>query len=728
MKAALGNLAAALVAVCVVLAAYLFGLSSYTKLDHAMYDWFMVREGVQPVHPVPVIIDIDEKSLAALGQWPWSRSVMAELVKKLTDAGVAAIGLDILQSEADRSSPLALREDIAARYGVTLDLSMLPDAALDNDAHYRDVITGRPVVLGAFALFGSGSIPDVLPKPTGLAEKTPPDAPRPMDTVPAADGVLLPMTLFSDVAPIGTINAGLGGDGIIRTVPLLTRVNSNIYASLSLRSLMMGLGKKTLKLESNLDGLADVSVGDIHIPVTSHGEIMPRYRGPAKTYPYFSVADVLSGAVGKAQLQGRIAFVGSSATGLLDIRATPFDPVIPGVEIHATLLDNILTGDAIKHFPYTLGLQVLATIAAGLLAFVLFGLLPAVVYGPLTVALMGGTIYGSWRLFEHNWYLSPVCVLAVTALTAMLILPLRFWREQKGRRELKQAFSRYVSPEIVSRIAAQGGVPLTGEQKDVTVLFTDIRGFSTLAEQLEPGQIITLLNRYFTPMTACVKEREGTMDKFIGDALMAFWNAPLDVKGHPLKAVQAAMAMHAQLAILDKEFQRDFGVSIRIGAGIHTGPVYVGNMGSAELLDYTCLGDTVNLASRLEGLTKKYDVGIVVSSDTAKACELAAAQDPKNALFFRQLDIIRVKGKTKPVSIYTPITSDQAQTQHLDLAHNAMDAYAQGEFDKAERLFTILAENWPQDATLASLYIERCRTLAAKPPTDWDGVWSFDSK
>lgn len=708
--------------IAAVVCASVFRLPIFTRLDEMVYDTFMTARGPRPVHPAPVIVDIDEASLAALGQWPWPRYLLADLVEKVTDAGAAAVGLDMLQREPDRSSPALIRDQLAERFGARLDLDALPPELLDNDRHFSAVIAGRPVALGAFAQFGAqGSIPPELPQATGLAEKTPPGAPSPHDTVVRASGLLLPLPCFSDAAPIGIINAGLDADGVIRAVPLLVRAGDKIYANLALRTLMRAMGKSSLRLVSAQDGLAELGVGTLRVPVGRDGTFMPVFRGRHGSYPYYSAADVLSGSISAQELQGRIVFVGSSATGLLDIRATPFDPATPGVEVHATIVDNILNGESMHKPANAQGLQILGIALSGLLAALLFGLLPATAYVPLILLLLGGCLWGSWHLFGQGIFLSPVYVAATVLLTAAGILPARFWREEKGRRQLKRAFSRYVSPEVVSRIAARGGEPFAGEQKEVSIMFTDVRGFTSLSEKLAPAQVVRLLNRYFTPMTACVKEHEGTLDKFIGDALMAFWNAPLDVRDHPRKAVLAALAMHRRLDELRPEFQREFGVEVRMGAGIHTGPAHVGNMGSAELLDYTCIGDSVNLASRLEGMCKRYGAGIVVSADTAAACG--------ESLRFRRLDSIRVKGKTRPVDIFTPLDPECPWSEEVEKTWNeALNVYTRGDFTEAEQRFIFLAKRRPELSIPAGLYLKRCRILLASPPGDWDGVWTFDDK
>lgn len=340
-------------------------------------------------------------------------------------------------------------------------------------------------------------------------------------------------------------------------------------------------------------------------------------------------------------------------------------------------------------------------------------------YAPLALAIVGASLWGSWLCFARGLFISPVYAVMATLLVGAVLLPLRFRREQRARRQIKRAFAHYVAPEVVNRIADNGTRALDGESREVSVLFTDVRGFTTISETMEPGRLVRLLNSYFTPMTACVIAREGTLDKFIGDALMAFWNAPLDVPGHQEKAVRAALDMQKTLAELRPRFLQEFGVEVRIGAGIHAGPVQVGNMGSRDLLNYTCIGDTVNLASRLEGLCKRYGAGIVVSSAVTAQCR---------DLHFRQLDRIRVKGSTRPLDIFTPLEPcAEPDSQAEETWRRALNAYFLGDFAGGALLFGRLLAVKPM-AAAAQLFLDRCAQLQAHTPVAWEGVWTYDTK
>lgn len=688
-------------------------------LDNAAYDFMMRRLEPAPPSPAVAIVDIDEQSLARLGQWPWPRSLLADLVERILDDGAAAVGLDMLLSEPDRTSPRRFAEELEKRAGHAPDLSAYSPEELDHDLRFRQAISGRPVALGAFGYYGGEeNLPDPLPRGAMYAEKKARDAahlPDVKDGLVPLSSLAAPLPLYE--ASVGLFNTHVDSDGSARSVPVLVRARDKVLTSLALATLQKAI-KKPLFLTRSPGDYVHLKLGPYAFPIQTDGSYRPVFRGPGHTFPYYSASAVLAGALPKDALAGRIVFVGSTATGLRDFRKTPFDEVMPGVEIHATVVDNALAGAGIRS-PRDAGGIILCAVAAGaLLCAALFTFAPVSFYCLGALALTGLWAGGSWLLFKEGVFISPVLPCLAVPLMAMLCLPARQFARDRQASALKRAFNRYVAPEVVARIVERGGEPLAGAQKDVTILFTDVRNFTTISETLAPAQLVELLNAYFTPMTACVTSREGTLDKFIGDALMAFWNAPLDVENHQQKAVEAALAMQRTLARLRPFFQEKFGVEVRIGAGINCGPVHVGNMGSSELLDYTCIGDNVNLASRLEGLCRAYGCDIVVSGAVAEAC------GPE--LYFRQLDRVRVKGKKSGVDIFTPLPDapDEARER---MWNEALDRYFQGDFAGAQALFSRLAE-YADMRTAALLLAARARDLAARPPKDWDGIWTYASK
>ena len=699
-------------------------------LDLKVYDTLLHTRPKAAVSTVPIIVDLDEATLNAYGQWPWPRFLLASLLHKLEDAGVAAVGLDMLLSEQDRNSPDTVRNDLKRFLDVTLEFSGLPETLYNYDALLAQSL--RPTtVLGMYCNFGDRERLETHPPAQGAQAPPPPPvrvaAQRSPNAVPYESylhktGIAtLPLPLFRETAPAGMINMNADLDGVVRRIPLLGIYNGKPYASLSLRTLMAALGQRMLFVRSGPDGLESVRVGPHTVPVGPDGSLMLPFKGPARTFPYYSVKDILEGSVSRENLEGRIAFIGTSAPGLLDIRITPLERVYPGVEAHATALDAMLSGAFVRVPPWTPGVQILGIAFAGIVSGLAFGFARPKVYLPLALALMGTAVYGSYHLFGQGLLISPLYIALTIVMLGSVLLVLRFWQEEKQKNVLRSAFSRYVAPEVVERIANLEGDLFSGEEHELSIMFTDIRGFTSISEKLSPKQIVSLLNRYFTPMTALVRGSKGTLDKFIGDALMAFWNAPVPVPGHPHLATLTALRMQERLKELNVELEEDFGISIRMGVGVHTGKAYVGNMGSAELLNYTLIGDSVNLASRLEGLCAQFGVPIVVSAETKEQCGEGIA--------FLPLDTLRVKGRKLPVSTFTVMRPEALEHNAAEHARylQAHTAYVQGDFATAFATFDVLAQDMPE-SKLYALYRERCQTLCQSPPKEWDGIWTLTQK
>lgn len=691
------------------------------QVDHKAYDLMLPLLRGEP-SPVPVVIDIDEESLRRYGQWPWPRYLLAKLVIMLAERESACIALDILLAEPDRASPQLMRQYLQRDLDVSIGFTGLPEGLDDYDALLAEVVSGLPVVLGGYARFSGRPDEDAdFPPPLRYALLESPDATDIMPGLPKAAGATFALPGLRRAAPSGMVNMTPDMDGILREVPLIIRLGDNLYPGLSLRALMTSLGRNAVTLGAGPDGLSFVKVGPHTMAVDPRGNARVPYQGPRKSYPYYRALDVLEGRVDADKLRGRVAFVGTSAPGLMDIRATPFDRVYPGVEVHAAMLDAMLTGRHVLVPPWAPGLQALAIALCGLVCGAVFGFSGPRVYLPVGLALAGGCIAASRHFFLGGMYVSPVYpVLTVAALAATLLL-VRFVHEEKQKKLLRTTFSRYVAPEVVNRITRLSGDIFAGEERELTIMFTDIRGFTSISEKLGPKQIVDLLSRYFTPMTAIVRGNSGTLDKFIGDALMAFWNAPLDVPQHPALAVKSALAMRAELEALNVELKREFDLELAMGVGLHTGLAYVGNMGSKELVNYTLIGDAVNLASRLEGLCSRYGAGLVLSEDTRRGCGEAYA--------FQPLDVIRVKGKKQPVAVFTALekTEYAARSGEMRLWEQAFALYQAGDFTQLPPLLEGLRREHPGVA-LYAVYAERAHGLLENVPANWDGVWTMTQK
>ena len=693
-------------------------------LDNKIYDIILRRNNISTTSDMVVIIDIDEKSLEEYGQWPWPRYRVALLLQKLRQTGARAVGMDILFAEPDNSSPINLKKSLKRDLDVDIGFTQLPLPLEDNDVLLADILKQGPFVIGFYFSFGQMKpghrAHDLKPVPVSVISQD--SASRTASTLLRAEGVISPLSLLSNAAPVtGFINTVKDRDGILRTTPILMEHEGSYYANLGLSTLWAGLQKPSLILKINEGGVESLRFGKTIIPLDRNGRFRLHFRGKQRTFNYHSAADVLNGTVDPKNFRGKLLLVGTSAAGLEDLRTTPFDIYFPGVEAQATLIDNILTGDFIKAPDWVPGLEFIATILAGLLVVVLISIASTKVVLPatITVALLCW-LASEWTFTNHHFFVSPLFPLTNLAITFGILTFTRMYHTERDRAQIRQAFSRYVAPSLVDEIAKHPErLNLEGEEKEVTILFSDVRGFTSMSEKLSPTEVTTLLNQYLTPVTRIIRQSQGTLDKFIGDAVMAFWNAPLDVPDHPERALNAGLGILAELPELNKEFKERFNLEIAVGIGVHSGQVRVGNMGSDDLFDYTILGDNVNLTSRLESLTKFYGVDILVS----ETIKIVRVDDYE----FQEVDTVRVKGKETPVTLFTCRRSELFDQKEQQSWLEGLALYKMGSFSEAISIFEYLRLGWPT-ILLYQLYLERCRSYLDDPPEKWDGIYSHLSK
>ncbi|HCY86859.1 MAG TPA: adenylate/guanylate cyclase domain-containing protein [Desulfobacteraceae bacterium] len=503
-----------------------------------------------------------------------------------------------------------------------------------------------------------------------------------------------------------------------------------LYPHLSLITLMAALeGQITAPMvKVSSGGIKSIRIGSTAIPVDANGAMLVNYKGGPFTYPLISAADVLEDSNTLDKLKNKVVFLGTSASGLMDIRVSPLAEVFPGVEVNATVADNILNKDFIARPDWVPGLEFVAIVLWGIITTVLIGWAGAWLTLPVTLVLGGGAWAGGYfALKNYHLWISPFFPLLVLGGNFGFLTLFKFWFSERKKKFYRSAFSRYVSKAVVDQISdAPETMSLEGEEKQMSIMFTDIRSFTTISESLSPTQVTNLLHDYFTPVTRSIIKNKGTLDKFIGDAVMCFWNAPLDVEGHPGLAVQTGFEMLDALGELNKSFIHKYGITIDIGIGIHTGTCRVGNMGSMDLFDYTLIGDNVNLTSRLEGLTKFYGVKMIVS-------DALRAQVPDD-FYFQELDQVRVKGKTEPVGIFTVYTKDEngedtaSLAEELSTYEGGLALYKERDFKKGREIFSDLVDRYP-DTKVHRIYLERCAYFMDTPPdADWDGVFVHKTK
>ncbi|MDR1885171.1 MAG: adenylate/guanylate cyclase domain-containing protein [Synergistaceae bacterium] len=696
------------------------------RIDSGIYDVFLRSMAGGEPSPIPVLVDIDERSINELGQWPWPRYRMAELLIALGEYGVASMGVDILMTEPDRTSPALWMEQLKEDFGVEPDIQGLPEELMNNDDYLASIIAQLPVVMSAqlVSIEEVGRAPDSKPKPLTINQRRAPGAGRLEEYLANDTGILMPVPSIAEASTaIALMNAEGDSDGVFRRVPLFAAWNGTAIASLALATLAVGAGENGVVVYVSMDGPVAVDLAGIEIPV-SHGGTMPvAFRGGGGTYPVYSAVDVLRGAVSEDALAGRIAFIGSTSTGLKDLRPTPFDGAYPGLELHAAAVDTILSGRFIRTPIWSMGYIMILILATGTISMILFSVASPRTAIPAGAIMAACVWFGSrYLMVSEGYFVTPLYALITIFLEAFVSFSLRFLFEESEKRVLRRAFSNYVAPEVVGKIMETGGVAsLEGQQRDISVLFTDLRGFTSLTEKMPPKQVVAMLGSYFTPMTSIVRNSMGTLDKFVGDALMAFWNAPTDVPDHPYRAVRSLLDMHIALGELNVKLEPEFGMRLMMGGGIHTGAAHVGNMGTSELMDYTAIGDTVNTASRLEGMCSKYGVGVVISKDTADLCGGKIALKP--------LDLVRVKGRTAGIPIFTVRTFEEAESEkeEMRLWEEAFSLYIGGDFVSSGKICSSLARDHPEEK-LYRIFAERTEMMAGQISENWDGVFIYESK
>ena len=697
------------------------------------FDTFQVIEPrVKAMRPV-TIVDIDEKSLAdpRLGQWPWPRTRIADIVTNLTRLGAVVIAFDAVFSEPDRLNP-----DIAADTFRNLDeatrekLRTLPS----NDRILAEAIRRSRVVLGE-----SGG-PDVRPDldknlpVTGLA--TLGEEPQPfMYQFP---GLLRNVPVLEEAAAgRGLFTIRPERDGIVRRVPMIMVAQNITMPSLTFEMLRVASGSGTILIKADRAGIKGIGVKGFQIPTDANGQLWVHYaqRDPAI---YVSAVDVLDNRVPQDRIAGKLVLIGTSSVGLNDIKTTPVSPAMPGVEIHAQVLESALTGAVVVQPNYGIALEFFGALVLGLLVIAF-----APNFGPVTLVLVGGLFASAlagtaWFFYAQHRLLVDFTypLMSTTAIYLTLVFS-SFVREQAQRRQIRSAFGQYLSPALVEQLAqSPEKLVLGGEEREMTIMFSDVRGFTAISESYkhDPQGLTRLMNRFLTPLTNAILARKGTIDKYMGDAIMAFWNAPLDDKEHQINACEAAVDMLERIDELNKlrEQEAQEGgpvyIPLNVGVGLNTGVCVVGNMGSDLRFDYSVLGDSVNLASRLEGQSKEYGFPIIVGSKTAMAV--------KEKFAILELDFIMVKGKKEPEVIY-------AIAGREDVAHS-------GRFQRLrnltiEMLACYRSRHW-EDALAAiergrksddgqaltllyNLYEARIRNyIENPPPSDWNGAFALLTK
>ncbi len=610
--------------------------------------------------PVPVrIIDIDERSLRDQGQWPWPRTLVAKLASRLNELGAAVVAFDVLFAEPDRLSP---KNVMAQQEGFDPDiLAKLPD----NDAAFAAQIALQPVVLGFAATRDSQAMPKVKAGFAFTGES-------PFLAPPRLTGATLPLPALEEAAAgIGDISMNPAADStVVRTIPLFLSDGKQFYPSLTMEALRVAQGASTYIIANAPEregSISAVRVGDFEVPTTAAGELQI-YTSPERSDRYVSASDVLSGqdADLRSLIEGHIVLVGTSAAGLLDIRATTLGQNVPGVSLHAQAIEQILTKRFLNRPDWADGLEIISVAMLGIVVVLLTALVSPWVAVTTGTAVSFAALLASWNAFRgHGLLLDPTFPVATALLTQFAVMGFRFLTTDQERRHIRKAFSQHVSPAVLARAENQPeAMLLGGVDREITMLFMDVRDFTTISEGLSPTALVSFLNKLLGGLSRHVMATEGTLDKFIGDSIMAFWNAPVDVAGHPAKAAHCALAMRATLRELNDQDAFGLGRPISIGIGINTGIACVGNMGAESRFNYSAVGDAVNTAARIESTSKEAAFDILVSASVAEELQDFALLDAGS---------YALKGKSEQARLFLLLGDGKlAQTpefQYLREAH-----------------------------------------------------------
>ena len=698
----------------------------FTSLRNSAFDTFQIISPRQSQTKDNILIlDIDEKSLSEIGQWPWSRSVLSELVDQTNLS--AALAFDIVFAEADRTGSKELMNLYKKNNDFVKSLKGLPD---NDDLFANSIKDHGTVVLGAIP---SNSLKNNFQMRFGLIQQ----GDDPKKFLREYKGIQTNLKILnSSSAGIGSMSIG-NNDSIIRKLPLFENINGSLVPSLSLELLRVAIGASTYQIKSSNasgetafgeeTGINHVKLGNLIIPTNPDGSVWIHY--PEVSVDSISVSDIIKQKYPKDFFKDKILIVGTSAPGLFDLRSTPLKNNVPGVKIIADLTDQILSGSFLQRPDWIFGLELFTGFALAILITIFIQFLGPI--GGLSVFLIGNgiSIFGSFYIFENYLFLiDPISPLIICLISYLVITFFNFLFTELERRKVRNAFSQYMSPVMVEKLAQSNkSLKLGGERREMTFLFSDIRGFTAISEKYkdDPESLTVLINSILTVLSDEVLDQDGTIDKYMGDCIMAFWNAPSEDPFHREKSIEAAFKMSEALNKLNESLNRKGENKLSIGIGINSGECIVGNMGSEKRFDYTVLGDAVNLASRLEGQSGNYGMQIILGEETIKKIS-------KNEYFQFELDLISVKGKSEPTSIFTVFKSWTAEVayevfyeEHMDFLKN----YRSKNWDKAKQHIDKYRLSIPEFTLYYTLFLNRIDELSKQSlPEDWSGIFAAETK
>jgi adenylate cyclase len=732
-----------IVGVTLLMSALLIWRPTFSEfLELKLYDLKFRFRGTLPAGGQVAIVAIDDESLKLVGRWPWSREDMARLLGRLKQAGPKVIALDIIFAEKEQTLAYQALKDLSdklSRRGVSPDILKLLEAEkkrADVDRLLADVLKqGSPTILGFFfqnvggkkggidaeKLMGSSFVRSSTYNVTRLLDTKASEVP-----LVGAAGVERNLPEISDAAAgDGYFNMIPDPDGTVRWFPMSVMFGDEFFAPMSLVTLSQSQGRATMAITLSRWGVKEVRLGRRTVPVDRYGRMLINFLGPEGVIPTYSATAILNGTLPAEALKDKVVIVGATAVGIYDLRVTPFSGTYPGVEIQATIMDNMLRGNFIRIPPFGLGLMLLILLALAILLGLMLPRLSAAWAFIFTLIVIEGYVGINYYLFtRQGLQLELFYPLGLIAMAYLGVTMHRFLAEERERERIRKTFESYVAPAIVQEMLKHPEqLRLGGERREITVLFTDIRGFTGMSEHLAPEALVNLLHDFLNPMSNIIINQGGTIDKYMGDAIMALFGAPLIQPDHPRLACRAALEMVASLEALNREWAAQGRPPLRVGVGVNTGPVAVGNMGSDRLFDYTAIGDNVNLASRLEGLNKYYGTSILISEATAQALG--------NGFCLRDVDLVRVKGKAQAARIFELLQEGDPEPElarFLESYQQALAFYRSQRWAESLAAFAQALEARPGDATCLSYINLAQQYQKTPPPPDWEAVTVMDGK
>ncbi len=726
--------------------AFISGVSFLDVIELKTIDLRFKMRGEIPPGDTVVLAAIDEKSLQKEGQWVWERSKIARLISKLSEKGARVIALDVGFFEPESSQIVGIIDKINATAHQMAISSPAFEQFLDNlkIGKNNDRILARTirdaeakVVLGYFFQVSQEEAMHISPEDVKRhkhnIEAARYDIVR-YDSEAAKEawliGAAAPQSnipLVSESSPLaGYFNKLTDPDGVVRRLPMTIRFEDNLYAPLSIKAVGAYLGESlSIKIAEEY-GVESLYVGERYIPTTERGEMFVNFRGTKKTFSHLSVTDILHDAVPAEAVRDKIVVIGATAIGIHDECVTPFDKVFPGPEVHLNVIDSVLAGDYLYHPAWAALFDLLVIICGGLFFSLVLSRTGPLIAGIAGVLIFGGYIWLCHYFFsEMGWILNMVYPFCVFLLVYLAVTSYKYFVEEGQKKFIRSAFSKYLAPEVVNQlIESPNKLVLGGERREITAFFSDVQGFTNISEKLAPEELVELLNEFLTEITDVILHHKGGVDKFEGDAAIAFFGAPNELENHAEAACWSCIDIQQKMINMREKWRQQGKPALYVRIGLHSGPAVVGNMGSRNRMDYTMMGDTVNTAARLEGVNKRYGTYTLIGETTYQAAG--------KSIVARELDAVKVVGKALPIAIYELLGyAGKVESSLLETAEHyarGLEAYRNQHWEKAIEFFTAALEVTPEDGP-SQVMIRRCKEFRENPPgADWDGSFSLTTK